>query len=281
MAAPVTRRRGRLLRALAARVLPVLAALWVVLPLLWAAAGSLKPSVQRWASPLALPDPATLENYRSAIAGGVLRYWLNSALVTLVCVAGILLLGSLAAYAFARLRFAGRDALRTLLLSGMMVPVHAVLIPLYLLSARLHIHGTPFALLGPYLAFGLPLSVVLLTAYFAAIPTEVEDAARLDGCSDLAIWWRVALPMSRPGLATAAIVQGVWVWNEFPIALVLCSKDPWRTLPVGLSFFQGQYQSDAGGILAGVVLASLPLLVIFFLCQRLVIRGMTAGALKG
>ncbi len=278
MARPFAR---RLALVGARRVLPVVAGLWVILPLVWAAVSSLKPATQRWASPLSLPAPATLANYRAALEGGVLRCWLNSALITVVCVAAILLLASLAAYAFARLRFRGREGLRTLLLSGMMVPVHAVLIPLYILATRLHVNGTPLALLGPYLAFGLPLSIVLLSAYFRAIPTEVEDAARLDGCSDLAIWWRIALPMSRPGLATAAIVQGVWVWNEFPIALVLCAKEPWRTLPVGLTFFQGEHVSDAGGILAGVVLASLPLFLAFLLCQRLVIQGMTAGAVKG
>lgn len=274
------RRRGWLHVALS-RLLPILAALAVAGPLVWAVLGSLQSSAQRWSAPLALPAPVTLDHYRTAIAGGLPRYWLNSAALTLVTVALTLLLASLAGYSFARLRYRGRDGLRMLLLSGMLVPVHAVLIPLYVSASRMHVHGTPLALLGPYLAFGLPLAVVLLTSYFRAVPEEIEDAARLDGCSHLALWWRVVLPISRPGLATAGIVQAVWVWNEFPLALVLMDKDPWRSLPVGLASFQGQYQSDSGAILAGVVLASLPLLVLFFLCQRHVVEGMTAGAGKG
>jgi raffinose/stachyose/melibiose transport system permease protein len=272
---------SRFLLQISRRLLPLTVALLIVAPLVLAVLGSLQSSYERGTNPLAIPEEPMVGNYAAALEGGLLRYWANSALVTTVVVAGTLLLASMAAYAFARLRFRGSSGLRTVILSGMMVPVHAVLIPLYVLTTKLHLHGTLYALVGPYLAFGLPLTVVLLTAYFAAIPRELEDAARLDGCSEWALWWRVAMPIGRPGLVTAAIVQAVWVWNEYPIALVLCNKAPWRTLPVGLASFQGQYQGNVGTILAGVVLASAPLLLLFFLCQRHVVRGLTAGAVKG
>ncbi len=271
---------GRAVALLAARIVPVTFAAIVIAPIVWAAIGAFKTPLQLWKEPLALPRPATLDSFRAAVESGVLGYWSNSLLLSIVCVAAMLLLASLAAYAFSRLRFAGRGWLRTLIVSGMMVPAHAVLIPLYILSARVGIHGTALALIGPYIAFGMPLSVLLLTAYFSSVPREVEDAARIDGCSEGSIWWHVVMPMSRPGLAAVAIVQGVWVWNEFPMALVLVTEQRWKTLPVGLAEFQGQYSGNLGAILAGAVIASVPLLILFFAFQRVIIQGMTAGALK-
>lgn len=265
---------------LAARALVVALALVALLPPAWAVASSLKPGREVITAPLALPSAPALTNYRAAIEGHILRYWAVSVVVAAVCVTLIVLISALASHAFSRLSFRGGGVLKVAILAGMMVPVHAVLIPLYVMSRAMHLHGTPFALVGPYVAFGLPLSVLLLTAYFAAVPREIEDAARIDGCSEFGLWTKVMLPMSRPGLLTVAIAQCLWVWNEFPIALVLVTEEKWKTLPVGLVAFRGEYQSDTGCILASVVIAALPMLLLFFAFQSRIASGLTAGALR-
>jgi len=272
-------RRARMLRALAVRALLIALAAAAASPVAWAAFASLKHGRDITTRPFELPRPPTMRNYATAVEAGLLWQWLHSVLLTSVCVALVLLLASLAAYAFARLSFRGRGPLRTLLLSGMMVPVHAVLIPLFVAASRAGLAGSPLSLIGPYVAFSLPLSVLLLTAYFAEVPREIEDAARLDGCSDLRLWWHVLIPMARNGLITVGILQGVWIWNEYPMALVMLTGN-WKTLPVGLAAFKGQYHADWGAVLAGLVIVAAPLLALFFVFQRWIVRGITAGAVR-
>lgn len=272
-------RPAQMLRVVALRALLVALAAIAAGPVVWAAFGSLKQGRDITTRPFALPRPPTLRNYGTAVEAGLLWQWLHSVLLTSVCVLLVLLLASLASYAFSRLSFRGRAPLRTLLLSGMMVPVHAVLIPLFVAAGRMGLAGSPISLVGPYVAFSLPLSVLLLTTYFAEVPREIEDAARLDGCSDLRFWWHVLIPMARNGLITVGILQGVWIWNEYPMALVMLTRS-WKTLPVGLAAFKGQYHADWGAVLAGLVIVAVPLLALFFAFQRWIVRGMTAGAVK-
>jgi ABC-type glycerol-3-phosphate transport system permease component len=275
----VWRLTSRRLVAVALRGGLALAAAAVLSPLLWAAWASLRGGVGVRTEPFAIPSPPVLDSYRAALSGGLLTDLWHSMELAGCSVLVAVTLASLAAYAFARLSFRGSAWLRLLIVSGMMVPIHAVLIPLFVTADRLHLAGTPFALVGPYVAFSLPLSVLLLTAYFAAVPREIEDSARIDGCSDLRIWWSIVLPISRPGLVTVALLQGIWVWNEFPLALVMLSGE-WRTLPVGLAAFRGEFHMDWGAVLAGVTIVAAPLLAVFFLLQRAVMQGMSAGAVK-
>lgn len=255
-------------------------ALLVMSPLLWAAYASVKRGFDVRRAPFSWPDDPSLEAYREAIHGGLLTAMAHSALVTGLSLAIVVALASLAAYAFARLTFPGRATLHTMILAGMMVPVHAVLIPLFIMASRMHVSGQWFSLIGPYVAFALPVSVLLLTTYFAEVPDELEDAARLDGCSDLGIWWHVMLPMSRVGLITVAILQGVWIWNEYPMALVLLTGS-WKTLPLSLAEFRGEHTANWSAILAAIVMVATPMLAVFFLFQKVIMRGMTEGALKG
>jgi len=270
----------RRLTAIVARAAVTLLALVMLSPLLWAAFASVKRGFDVRSAPFSIPDDPSLESYRDAIEGGLLAAMGHSALITGLSVAIVVALASLAAYAFARLTFPGRTALRTLILAGMMVPVHAVLIPLFIMASRTQVSGQWYSLIGPYVAFALPLSVLLLTAYFTDVPKELEDAARLDGCSDLGIWWHVVLPMSRVGLLTVAILQGVWIWNEYPMALVLLTGS-WKTLPLSLAEFRGEHTANWSAILAAVIIVAAPMLTLFFLFQKVIMRGMTEGALKG
>lgn len=258
----------------------LVALLLVIGPLLFTVLGSLKTRMDVLDRPWALPIPPEWQNYRAAFEGNILRYMANSLIVTTVSVAAILAIGSLGAYALARLPFKGHTVVYLTLLSGLLIPVHAVLIPLYQTTSRLHLLNTYVALIGPYIAFGLPLTILLLRTYFLAVPKELEDAARIDGASDLAICFRIFVPLSRPAMATVAIFQAAWIWQEFPFALVLIDKTARKTLAVGLMSFQGEFAADWSTMLAGVVVAVAPVLFGYFMLQEHIVRGLTAGALK-
>lgn len=262
------------------RTIPLIIVLLVVLaPLIFTLFGSLKTRVDVLTKPWAFPLHPVWENYAAAIKGRILLYIFNSLVVTITSVLAILLIGSLGAYALARLPFKGRTVVLLTLLSGLLIPVHAVLIPLYEITSRLHLMNTYFGLIGPYIAFGLPLTVLLLRTYFLAVPRELEDAARIDGASDLQICFRIFVPLSRPAITTVAIFQAAWIWNEFPFALVLIDKAARKTLAVGLMSFQGEFAADWSTMLAGVVLAIAPVLFAYFMLQEHIVRGLTAGAL--
>ncbi|MCD6352559.1 MAG: carbohydrate ABC transporter permease, partial [Armatimonadetes bacterium] len=256
-----------------------LGAVLFLLPVLWAFIGSIKPREELMLKPWALPLHPVWYNYRAAIEGQVLRYLLNSGLITVVAVAAMLIIAVPAAYSFARLPLRGRGLLMALAVSGLLLPAHAALIPVYEFSQRLHLADLP-ALVGPYVAFGLPLTILLLQAYFAGLPQELIDAALMDGASHWRIAWTILVPVARPALVTVAIFQAAWVWNELPFALVLIKSPQWQTLPRGLLSFQGQYTSEWGAVLAGVVLAIIPVLALYLAFQRHVIRGLTAGAVR-
>jgi raffinose/stachyose/melibiose transport system permease protein len=260
------------------------AVLWAVatlflLPVAWAFIGSIKPREELLLRPWSFPVNPVWYNYKAALQGHILRYLLNSTFVTLVSVAGMIVLALPAAYSFARLPMRGRGLLLGLAVSGLLLPAHAALIPVYELSRVLHLADLP-ALVGPYVAFGLPLTILLLRAYLAGLPQELIDAALIDGASHWRIAWQILAPVARPAIVTVAIFQAVWVWNELPFALVLIKSPQWQTLPRGLISFQGQYTAEWGAVLAGVVLSIIPVLALYFAFQRHVIRGLTAGALR-
>ena len=200
-------------------------------------------------------------------------------LVTVLSVGLALLCEAPAAFGLARLPLPGKPLLFALIVSGLLLPVHASLIPLYIQCNRLGIANWP-ALLGPYVAFGLPLMVLMLRAYFAGIPNELQEAATLDGAGPWRTLWQVFLPVARPAVATVCIFQAAWVWNELPLAMVLVRDKAWQILPVGLLNFQGEHSSDWAALLAGVTLAMVPVLVLYFLFQKHIIKGLTAGAVK-
>lgn len=244
-----------------------LLALAFLAPVVWAVVGALKPADELMMRPWALPSRVVWANFDAALQGHILRYLLNSTLVTAVSVAAMLLVGVPAAYSFARLPMRGRGLLMGLTVSGILLPAHAVLIPVYQLSQQLHLANLP-ALVGPYVAFGLPLTILLLRAYFAGLPGELVDAAVVDGASHWRIAWQVFVPVAMPAIATVAIFQAVWIWNELPFALVLTRDPLWQTLPRGLLSFQGEHTADWGAILAGVVVAMAPVVALYLALQR-------------
>jgi len=250
-------------------------------PLIWMALTSLKTQPEMDASAWALPSHVYLGNFERVFAQGwFLRYYLNSVLVCGVSVLVASGAAAAAAYAFARLRFRGKELVFLLLLGGMMVPVHVTLVPLYGLTDWLGIRNTVLALIGPYVAFALPVSVFILRAFFEALPRDMEDAARIDGCSAAGAFWHVALPLAAPALSTVFIFNFVTMWNEFVFALTLTGGTA-MTLPVGIWHVSTNFGADIPAVTAGLTAGVLPGLVVYFLAQRHIVRGLTAGALSG
>ena len=262
----------------------ILLALLFILPVAWGFLASLKPADELLLKPWALPTRLAWQNYVDAWNGKVALYLLNSTIITVVAVSLIIALAAPAAYSFARLRFRGHALAFMFLLGGLLIPVHAVLIPLYQFNEAIWPKGWALrewlSIVGPYVAFGLPLTVLLLRAYFVSIPKELADAAAIDGASHWRALWSIFLPVARPAVATVAIFQAAWIWNELPFAMVFIKTPALRTLPVGLLSFQGEHSSEWQIVLAGVCMAIVPMLILYFVFQRHIIKGLTAGAVK-
>lgn len=229
----------------------------------------------------ALPESFYVQNYIDVIEGRFFTYLRNSVFVVGVSVLLVLLISSMAAYAIARLKFRLSGTLFGLIVAGMIVPVHVTLVPIYLLTRDMGIYDTPLALIGPYVATSLPISVFILTEFMRQVPKELEEAAQLDNCGPFTIFFRIFLPLSGPGLATVAIYDAIQLWNEFVFAYVLTASPDNRTLPLAVWDFQGQYSTNIPAILAVVTLTSLPLIVAYAIGQENIVKGMMAGSLKG
>ncbi|HEY4803519.1 MAG TPA: carbohydrate ABC transporter permease [Paraburkholderia sp.] len=265
--------------------IPLLALIWLAVttvPFIFMVASSFKSQEETFATSVwAPPGHLYLGNYAAVLKGPFFTYFRNSLFTVGVSVALIVIISAMAAYVFARMRFRLNKVLFGLVVAGMIVPLHATLVPIYLLTRNLGLYDTQFALLGPYVALSLPVSIFILTEFMRQIPRELEEAAQLDGCSPFRIFWRIFFPLSGPGLATVAIFNGIGLWNEFIFAYMLTSTSEHRTLPLAIWDFMGQYASNIPSMLSVLVLTSLPLIVAYAFGQERVIKGMMAGSLKG
>jgi raffinose/stachyose/melibiose transport system permease protein len=228
-------------------------------------------------NPLALPNPPTLTAYQDVVEAGIGRYFLNSMIVTIGSVIPIVLFSFLASYAIVRgdsrlLRFS-----RTLFLLGLAIPLQATIIPVYLIITRIHMYDSLGALILPSIAFGIPLTVLILSNFIRDVPRELFESMRLDGCTDWQMAWKLAFPLTRPAIVTVSIYNGLNVWNAFLFALILTQSPEKRVLPLALWAFQGEYQVNIPAVLAAVVLSTLPILVLYVVGRRQLLRGLTAG----
>lgn len=264
---------------------PVLGLFWLAVttvPFLFMVMTTFKTQQESFSSSVwALPEGLNFVNYEAVLSGPFLTYLKNSVMVVAISVVLILVIAAMAAFAFARMRFRYNETLFGLIVAGMIVPIHITLVPIYLLTRELGLYDSPFALIGPYVATSLPISVFILTEFMRQIPKELEEAARLDGCGPFAIFFKVFFPLSGPGLSTVAIYNGIMLWNEFIFAYVLTSSTSTRTLPLAVWDYQGTYTSNIPAILAVVTLTSLPLVVAYAFGQEKIVKGMMAGSLKG
>jgi len=253
-----------------------------LLPLAFVVFTSLKSQQETFDSPVwALPSRFDWSHYASVLQSGFFTYLRNSLFVVGSSVLLIVIVSAMAAYALARLKFRFNKPLFALIVAGMIVPLHITLVPIYLMTKAIGLYDTPFALIGPYVATSLPVSIFILAEFMRQIPRELEEAAELDGCGPFTIFRKIFLPLSGPGVATIAIYNAIALWNEFIFAYVLTSSPGNRTLPLALWDFQGEYSSNIPAMLAVVTLTSLPLIVAYAFGQERIVKGMMAGSLKG
>ncbi|VTT86209.1 N-Acetyl-D-glucosamine ABC transport system, permease protein 2 [Halorubrum sp. DM2] len=243
---------------------------------------SFKSRSEIFTNPLAFPETFQLENYLNAwTTGGFEQYFINSVIVVGISLVLILLLSSLAAYALVQFDFPANNIMFVFFLAGFMIPPQVLLVPLYSIMNALELLNTYFSLIFAYVAFGLPFSIFLLRQFFVTIPDTYAEAARIDGCNEFQVFFRVYLPLALPALAAVAIYQFVFLWNEFLYAIIFITDDAMRTLPAGLMAFQGQYSADWAQLFAGIVIAVAPTVLFFLLFQRQFIRGISMGGTKG
>ncbi len=263
--------------------------LWVVFPMLWVAYSSLKPDAAIFRDAFALPavDELAWENYRRAWTGANFgRYFLNSVFVTSTAVAGILVLGSMAAYALSRFHHPLGPWLYWSFLAGLMIPVQLSIVPLFFELRALGLLNSRLGLILVYIANGLPFAIFILANFFRALPRSLYEAAVIDGCTEPQAFRKVMLPLARPGLVTVAIFQFIGIWKEYFFAFMFTSggaSDAARTLPLGLANLSlvAQYRNENGMLFAGVMIVTLPILAVYLALQKHLVRGVTAGALKG
>lgn len=227
-----------------------------------------------------LPESPSLDNYRLVIENDFVVFLRNSAVVVTISVFLVVVVSAMAAYVFSRFEFALRAPLFTLVIAGLIVPIHVTLIPIFLMTVRVGLYDSIWALVGPYVAFNVPLTVFILTGFMRAVPRELEEAAVLDGAGPIRRFRHVVLPLSRSGIVTVSIYNAITMWNEFVFAFVLTSSRANRTLPLAIWDFQGQYGADIPVIMAVLSLTAMPLILAYVLAQERITRGIMAGAVK-
>lgn len=264
-------------------VVLLIIALTQLFPLYWLITFSLKSNAEIFGeNVIGLPRDWRFENYVTALNdGGILRYFLNSVFYSAVTVIVVGLLSAMVAYAIARMQFKTKSIVFAIFTLGIMIPTQAALLPLFQIEDKLGLKGGYLGLLIPYVTFGLPMSIMILTGFFKGIPREMEEAACVDGCGLMRCFWTIMLPMIKPALATASIFTFLGTWNELMFANTLVDSADYRTLPVGIMSFAGQYSTDWGLIGAGMVIATLPTILIYFLLSNQVQESLVAGAVKG
>ena len=268
-------------RTLARAPMVVLSLAWLVItiyPLYYIAIVSLE-TRQSFSSNQSLlaPSGVTLANYARTFENGILHYFLNSVIVTLACMAGVLAVSLPLAYAIARLRNPYTAAVFRALLLGLAVPIQACIIPIYVLMIHIGLYNTLFGLVPAQVAFGIPITVLILVNFIRDIPEDLFAAMRLDGVGDLGLIWHLVAPLSRPALTTVAIYNAIQTWNNFLFPLVLTQTSEVQTLPLALQSFEGQFGIDIPGLMAAVVLSALPVILLYVFAQRQLVGGLTAG----
>jgi raffinose/stachyose/melibiose transport system permease protein len=257
-------------------------AITCLFPLLWMVSSSLKTQETIFRDTSLIPRAFHFENYYLAwMEGGFGRFFLNSIFYTVSVVIGIVIVASLAAYAFSRLRFPGKNFLFFMFMAAMMIPIPGSFVPLYILLNKLHLRNTALGYILAMVNVGLSTSIFLLKTFFDKMPTELEDAARIDGCSKLGIWWNVALPLAKPVLAVVVVLNALNVWNEYILALIIFDSRALMPLQVALMTFQGEFITRYPLLMAGLTIAALPIIIVYLLMQKYIVKGVTAGAVVG
>ena len=254
-----------------------------IFPLYWLLTFSLKDNYEIFGGNIVgLPNNWLFSNYTQALIGGrVYLYFFNSVLVTALTIMLTCLISLMAVYALERMVWRGRKLVMILLLLGLMIPIHATLLPLFIVFGRLRIISTHWALILPYTAFAIPLAILIFSGFIHSIPREMEEAACIDGASIYGIFFRIIVPMLLPAISTVTIFTFLHSWNELLFAQIFISRESVRTLTAGIQAMSGQYQTNWGPIGAALVVATFPTLLLYLLMSKEVQKSLLAGAVKG
>ena len=231
--------------------------------------------------PLHLPDPWYFDNYPEIVRGGIFGYFGRSVLIVFISLVLMLIIASFASYPLSRMKFKLRNFLYAGIVAMMSIPMHVTLIPIFKMTNAMGLYNNKFSLVGPYVAFALPMSVFILTGFMMTIPREIEEAAVIDGCNKYNMFFRIIWPLSKSGLSTLAIYNGVSMWNEFAFANTFLNTASEKTLPLALGQFKGEFSMNMPMILAVLVISALPMIILFIIFQDKLVKGMMAGAVKG
>ena len=266
----------------AAILLAVIATITAVLPFIFMVFNSFKGKFEMLTKGVfAPPEKLNFANYEEVLGGGFVKYFGNSVFVLCLSLFLVLFIAACAAYPLARFKFRMNGFLYGAIVACMAIPIHITLIPVFQMTKSLKIYDTIWAMIGPNVAFALPISVFILTSFMMGIPKEIEESAEIDGCNKYRMFFTMILPLAKPGLSTLAIYNGVNIWNEFSFAYTLTQSPKNRTLPLAVWDFQGQYSMNTPMIMAVHTLTVLPMILLFIFAQDKLVKGMTAGAVKG
>jgi len=260
-----------------------------IFPIVWMIYNSLKKKTVFNADKLSIPglfgaEKPTIQNYIDILSNKdyhLGQSMLNSVITTGISILAIVIFSFIVGYILARIKGKWNRPLYLMFLSGMLIPIHALLVPIYVSFSSLNLNDKWYTLLMPYISFGLPMGIFLMEGYVKGIPASMEEAASIDGCSFSGTLWQIIMPMCKPILVTIAIIQVFSCWNEFSFALVLIDSQRWFTVPLALTQFKGQFGSDYPKQMAAMLITMSPIIILYFIFAKQIIKGMVAGAVKG
>lgn len=257
-------------------------ALMIIVPLGWMIISGFKTNNDLFTNSFGMPREWMVSNYKLAWQVGVGKYFFNSIFVTVVSTALTLLVSAMAAFALTngRMYFKGRELVFIFILAGLMLAPQVSIIPLFKILNKIHLYNTYWAMIVPYVVFRIPFAVFLMRAYFLGLPASLDEAAYIDGCTSWGVFTRIVLPLSKPIMASSALLTAMYDWNEFMMAMVFTSSDSVRTIPIGMMNLTGTLRTEWGTLIAGLAMSAMPIVIVFIIFQKQFVRGIAAGGVK-
>lgn len=253
-----------------------------VYPLVWLFLASFKTNAELYTNTWGLPEQWSMTNYVNAVVkGGVFRYFGNSVIIAVSVVLVTVILATMASYAIARMHWKLANLTHSIFLLGMMIPIYALVIPLFSIFKGMGLLDTHLAVIIPQIAVGFPMAIFIICGFMRSIPTELEEAAIIDGCTVFQCFFKIILPIAKSSVVTVAVVQFINVWNDLLLPRIFLTDSSKMTLPVGLTNFQAMHSTDYVGMIAAVIITIIPSIVVYILLHKQIMEGMVAGAVKG
>ena len=253
-----------------------------IYPLIWLLLASFKTNAELYTNTWGLPEQWSMTNYVNAVVkGGVFRYFGNSVIIAVSAVLVTVILATMASYAITRMHWKLANLTHSIFLLGMMIPIYALVIPLFSIFKGMGLLDTHLAVIIPQIAVGFPMAIFIICGFMRSIPTELEEAAIIDGCTVFQCFFKIILPIAKSSVVTVAVVQFINVWNDLLLPRIFLTDSSKMTLPEGLTNFQAMYSTDYVGMIAAVIITIIPSIVVYILLHKQIMEGMVAGAVKG